>query len=247
MATHKSLSAVALITLAVIAAPAANAQRPGGPPSGGQVPATQGPGGFRGQLPTPGPKPYAEVITEKATSDTGVFITHRIGEQLYYEIPKAMLGRDFLLKVSQAGTVPGVGYAGEQVTDRVVRWDRLENRILFRMVSFTTQADSTLPVDRAVTLSNQPAILMSFSIAAFSPGDSNIVIEAGPLYTTDVQELNQKQRFHSRRMDPARSLIERVQTFPENVEVSALQTFEVDSVPGGGGGGFGGGGASGSW
>ena len=244
MATHKSLSAVALITLAVIAAPAANAQRPGGPPSGGQVPATQGPGGFRGQLPTPGPKPYAEVITEKATSDTGVFITHRIGEQLYYEIPKAMLGRDFLLKVSQAGTVPGVGYAGEQVTDRVVRWDRLENRILFRMVSFTTQADSTLPVDRAVTLSNQPAILMSFSIAAFSPGDSNIVIEAGPLYTTDVQELNQKQRFHSRRMDPARSLIERVQTFPENVEVSALQTFEVDSVPGGGGGGFGGGGST---
>jgi len=248
MPTRHGSSAVLILALAAALAPAANAQRPGGPPSPqgptGQAPG-QGFGGFRGQQQQPqGPRPYNEVITEKATTDTGVFIVHRIGEQLYYEIPRAMLGRDFLLKVSQAGTVPGVGYAGEQVTERVVRWDRFDNRILFRMVSFTTQADSTLPVDRAVTLSNQPAILMSFNIAAFSPGDSNIVIESGPLYTTDVQELNQKQRLRSRRMDPARSMIERVQTFPENVEVSALQTFEVDSVPGGGGGFFGGGGST---
>jgi hypothetical protein len=233
--------AVVVAALAAAAAPGLHAQRPGGPPTGGERPAAQGPGGFRGQQQPQEPRPYAEVITEKATSDTGVFIIHRIGEKLYYEIPRAMLGRDFLLKVAQRGTVPGVGYAGEEVTDRVVRWDRLGDRILFRMVSYQIQADSNLPVYRAVQLSNQPAILMSFNIAAFSPADSNIVIDATPLYTTDVQELNQRQRFHSRRMDPARSVIERVKTFPENVEVSALQTFEVDSVPGGGGGGFGGG------
>jgi len=33
-------------------------------------------------------------------------------------------------------------------------------------------------------------------------------------------------------MDPARSLVDRARSFPRNVEVSALQTFEVDSVPG---------------
>jgi hypothetical protein len=237
MPTHR-MPAFALLALAAFAAPGLNAQRPGGPPTGGQGPGTQGPGA-RGQQ-QQGPRPYAEVITEKATSDTGVFIVHRIGEQLYYEIPRAMLGREFLLKVAQRGTVPGVGYAGEEVTDRVVRWERLGNRVLFRMVSYQVQADSNLPVYRAVQLSNQPAILMSFNIAAFSPGDSNVVIEATPLYTTDVQELNQRQRFRSRRMDPARSVIQRARAFPENLEVSALQTFEVDSIPGGGGG-FGGG------
>src|SRR5258707_3077398 len=35
-----------------------------------------------------------------------------------------------------------------------------------------------------------------------------------------------------RRFDPARSLVEHARSFPINVEVSALQTFEVDSVPG---------------
>ena len=248
MPTRKTLSFSLILALGAFAAQGASAQRPGGPPNpqapAGQAPAAQAGGGVRGQQPPQGPRPYAEVITSKAVSDTGVFITHRIGEQLYYEIPKAMLGRDFLLKVSQAGTVPGVGFAGEQVTERVVRWERLQDRVLFRMVSFTTQADSSLPVDRAVTLSNQPAILMSFAIAAFSPTDSNLVIDGSPLYTTDVQELNQRQRFRSRRMDPARSMITRVQTFPTNVEVSTLSTFEVDSVPGAGGGFFGGGGST---
>jgi hypothetical protein len=240
MATRIRLSAAAIFALAAVTAPGLSAQRPGGPPTGGQRPAAQGQGGARGGGQQQEPRPYAEVITEKATSDTGVFIVHQIGEKLYYEIPRAMLGREFLLKVAQRGTVPGVGYAGEEVTDRVVRWERLGDRILFRMVSYQTQADSNLPVYRAVELSNQPAILMSFNVAAYSPGDSNIVIDVTPLYTTDVQELNQRQRFRSRRMDPARSVIQRVKTFPQNVEVSALQTFEVDSIPGAGGG-FGGG------
>jgi hypothetical protein len=243
MPTRITLSAAAALVLTAVVAPGATAQRPGGPPNpqgpGGQAPAAQA-GGARGQQAQQGPRPYAEVITDKATTDSGVFIVHRIGEQLFYEIPRAMLGREFLLKVAQRGTVPGVGYAGEEVTDRVVRWERLGNRILFRMVSYGVQADTNLPVYRAVQLSNQPAILMSFNVAAFSPGDSNVVIEATPLYTTDVQELNQRQRFRARRMDPARSVIQRVRAFPENLEVSALQTFEVDSMPGAGGG-FGGG------
>ncbi len=232
MPTRNTLSAFAFLALAAVAAPV-HAQRPGAPPNqqGGQAPAFQG---GRGQQ-APAIRPYADVITDKAVSDTGVFIAHRIGEQLFYEIPKAMLGREFLLKVSQRGTVPGVGYAGEEVVDRVVKWERIQNRVFFRMVSYSVQADSNLPVYRAVSLSNQPAVLMSFNIAAFSPADSNVVIEATPLYTNDVQELNMRQRFRSRRMDPARSIIQRVRAFPENVEVSALQTFEVDSVPGGGG------------
>jgi hypothetical protein len=35
-----------------------------------------------------------------------------------------------------------------------------------------------------------------------------------------------------RRFDPARSFVERARSFPLNVEVTALQTFEMDSVPG---------------
>ncbi len=186
-----------------------------------------------GQAPAEGPKPYNQVITAQATTDSGVFIVHRLGEKLFYEVPRRMLGREFRLVVDRRGTVRGLGYAGEQIAARVVRWDRLGNRVLLRMISFAMRADSTLPVSRAVDLSNTPPIIKSFDIAAWSPGDSNAVVDVTSLFTTDVSELNARQLgMRMRRFDPARSLVERARSFPINVEVSALQTFEVDSVPG---------------
>ncbi|HKC40038.1 MAG TPA: DUF5117 domain-containing protein, partial [Gemmatimonadales bacterium] len=214
--------------------PAHAAQQPA-PAPGRQDTSRAAGGGARpgGQAPAEGPKPYAQVITAQATTDSGVFIVHRIGEKLFYEIPRRMLGREFRLVVDRRGTIRGLGYAGEQIAARVVRWDRIGNRVLLRMISFAMRADSTLPVSRAVDLSNTPPIIKSFDIAAWSPGDSNAVVEVTSLFTTDVSELNARQLgVRVRRFDPARSLVDRARSFPINVEVSALQTFEVDSVPG---------------
>ncbi len=52
-----------------------------------------------GRQPAPeatGLKPYNQVITAGATTDAGIFIVHQSGEKLFYEIPKAMFGREFL-------------------------------------------------------------------------------------------------------------------------------------------------------
>lgn len=226
--------ALALCAGALNAGAAQNPRTPPTPqnPPEGQAPQGQGPGQGARPPQQEGPKPYREVITAQAVTDSGVFILHRIGEKLFYEIPRAMLGREFRLVADQRGTIRGVGYAGEQVSARVVRWERLGNRVFLRMVSYAMRADSTLPVSRAVNLSNQAPILMSFDVAAWSPDDSNAVIEVTRLFTTDVAELNLRQAgVRVRRLDPARSVIERARSFPINVEVSALQTFEVDSVP----------------
>src|SRR5688572_10042778 len=45
---------------------------------------------------TPDLRPYDRVITKEAKSDPGVFTVHRIRDRVYYEIPKDMLGREFL-------------------------------------------------------------------------------------------------------------------------------------------------------
>ncbi len=199
-----------------------------------QAPQGQGQGAPNQRPAAPeGPKPYRDVITAQAVTDSGVFIVHRIGEKLYYEIPRSMLGRQFRLVVDRRGTIRGIGYAGEQISARVVRWDRANNRVLLRMISYAMRADSNLPVARAVDLSNTPPIIKSFDIAAWSPDDSNAVIEVTPLFTTEVSELNARQLgVRVRRLDPARSFVDRARSFPQNIEVSAQQTFEVDSLPG---------------
>jgi hypothetical protein len=188
----------------------------------------------RQQTPDPAaPKPYNQVITAAATTDSGVFKIHRIGEKLFYEIPKAMFGREFLMVADQRGTIRGVRYAGEEISNRIVVWERMGNKVFLRIVSYAMRADSTQPVARAVRLSNIAPIIMSFDVASWHTPDSAAVIEATKLFTTDVAELNLRQLgMRIRRMDPARSVVDRARSFPRNVEVSALQTFEVDSVPG---------------
>src|SRR6266700_472551 len=183
------------------------------------------------------PKPYNQVIAPGTTTDSGVFSVHRSGEKLFYEIPKAMFGREFLLVADQRGTIRGVRYAGEEISDRIVVWERMGNKVFLRIVSYAMRADSTQPVSRAVRLSNIAPIIMSFDVASWHVPDSNAVIEVTKLFTTDVAELNLHQSgIRIRRMDPARSVIDRARSFPRNIEVSALQTFEVDSVPGPAGG-----------
>src|SRR5467141_4773330 len=178
-------------------------------------------------------KPYNQVITADATTDSGVFVVDRIGEKLFYEIPKAMFGREFLMVADQRGTIRGVRYAGEEISNRIVVWERMGNKVFLRIVSYAMRADSNQPVARAVRLSNIAPIIMSFDVASWHTPDSAAVIETTKLFTTDVAELNLRQSgMRIRRMDPARSVVDRARSFPRNVEVSALQTFEVDSVPG---------------
>src|SRR5882757_10921411 len=222
---------VAACSHATATAPARQAPAP--------IPARQDTSRASGRVQSPDAaalKPYNQVITAGAVTDSGVFTVHRIGEKLFYEIPKAMFGREFLLVADQRGTIRGVRYAGEEISNRIVEWERMGNKVFLRIVSYAMRADSTHPVARAVRLSNIAPIIMSFDVAAWHLPDSNAVVESTKLFTTDVAELNLRQSMRVRRMDPARSVVERARSFPRNVEVSALQTFEVDSVPGPAGG-----------
>ena len=63
-------------------------------------------------------------------SDPGVFTVHRLKEKIYYEIPKSELDKEFLWVSQIAKTTLGVGYGGQALGRRVVRWERNGNRVL---------------------------------------------------------------------------------------------------------------------
>jgi hypothetical protein len=180
-------------------------------------------------------KPYDKVITKEAKSDEGVFRVHRIKEKVFYEIPRNQLDKEFLWVSQIAKTTNGVGYGGQSVGNRVVRWERRNNRVLLRSIIYDIVADRKKPISRAVEAANFDSIIMSFNIEALGK-DEAPVIDVTRLFTAEVTEFSARTRLRARAFDQNRSFVDRVVSFPENIEVEAIHTFTSppDLSPSGG-------------
>jgi hypothetical protein len=224
---------LALASLIAIVPSGAAGQDP--PPQ--DPPAQQEGGGGRGRAPEPQIRPYERVITQEAASDEGVFTVHRLKDRVYYEIPKDRLGREFLWVSQIAQTTLGAGYGGQAAGNRVVKWERRGDRILLRTVAYDVVADPKTPISRAVQAANFNPIVMAFNIEALGT-DGAAVIDVTRLFTTDVPEFSGRTRVGARSFDVSRSFVERAVSFPENVEVEAIHTYNnpPDQNAGGRGG-----------
>jgi len=170
------------------------------------------------------PRPYAQVITAAAKSDDGIFKIHRIGDNLFYEIPAAQLDKDFLWVTQIKRTTIGAGYGGQAAGSRAVRWSKKGDRILLLNMDYSVVADPTSPIASAVSDSNNPTIVRTFPVAAYAPsGDA--VIDVTSLFMTDVPEISVRGRIGGRGYDATRSFLEKAVSFPENVNVEVTQTF----------------------
>jgi hypothetical protein len=205
---------------------------PGGQTQGGSQDSTAGRQGGAPPLSDPQPRPYNRVITAQAKTRDGLLKTHRIGSRLYFEIPRSALNRELLL-VPRAARVPvGRGYGGQQVAaTRVLRWERRENRVLLRSVSYATVADSANPIYQAVRSSNFEPILAAFNVETYGP-DSAPVVDVTRLFTVPPSEMGVAGSFPGN-PDPSRSFVERVVSFPENVIVESILTIPVSARAGG--------------
>src|SRR6188768_305781 len=200
-------------------------------------PAT-GRGGRGNQAAPPAPRPYAQVITAAAKTDDGIFKVHRVGETLYYEIPKAQLGKDFLWNTQIKKTTIGAGYGGQAAGSRVVRWVAKGDRVLLLSIDYSLVADQANPISQAIDDANYPTIIRAFNVAAYnSSGDP--VIDVTPLFLTDVPEFSVRGRVGGRGFDGSRSFLEKATSFPENINVEVTQTFTAGEAAATAGGGRG--------
>ena len=225
---RKALALLAVVSITLVPG-TVRTQEPaqgGSPPEGG---------GRGGRAQEPEIRPYERVITKEARSDEGIFTVHRIKDRVYYEIPKERLGREFVWVSQIAKTTLGAGYGGQAAGNRVLKWERRGDRILLRAVSYEVVADAAAPIARAVEAANFNPIVMAFNIEALGKDDA-AVIDVTRLFTSDVPEFSGRTRVGARAFDASRSFVERAVSFPENIEVEAIHTYNnPPQEPGAGG------------
>jgi len=185
------------------------------------------------------PRPYNQVITDRARTEHGGVTVHRVDDRYYFEVPDSLLHRDILL-VSRVAAVPtgfgGFEFAGDEIARRVVRWERVNDRLNLRTISFAAVADDSLPISISVRNNNYGPILGAFPIQAFTRDSTSYVIDVTEFFSGDTPGISglspqQRTQYQVRRLDPARSYVSSVRAFPINVEVRQVQTFEAANSP----------------
>jgi hypothetical protein len=204
----------------------------------GAPPAIPGP-------PKAGPKPYKDVITDKAISKKGLFTIHKLEDKWFFEIADSILGRDLLVVNRLSKAAAGMrnfffGYAGDQIGSNVIRFEKGPgNKLFMKKISFDEMSkDSSMPMYRAVMNSNIQPIIAAFDIACFSKDSMGLVVEMTSYINSDNDVFNfasnQKSIFQVGGNQPDKSYIVSVKTYPVNVEIKTVKTYSKSS-----GGGFG--------
>jgi len=185
-------------------------------------------------------KPYDEVITKEAVSDSGLFHVHKIKDDFYYEIPFANLEKD-MLWVSRIAQIPlglGGGYvnAGSKTNEQVVHWQRYNDKILLKVKSYTNIADSTKAISNSVRVNNYEPTLFAFDIKAFSKDSTAAVIDVTKLFSTDVKAISglsarMRKEYKVTKLDGDRSFINSIKSFPENIEVKQDFSYNASEPP----------------
>ncbi len=204
---------------------------PGG--AGGAQGGGQGGQGAGNAAQEPQPRPYGSVITARAVTKSGVFKVHQVGSRLYFEIPRAELGKDFVIVSTLAGTPDQIGIRGTQGGNNLVRFERRDNRIFVREANYRDIIADTAASQRlAAELIGVTRILVALNIEAFG-ADSSAVVEVTRMFTGGVAEYTALGRRAT--VDATRSYVERFAAYSRNVNVTAVQTFTPQgAAPAGG-------------
>ncbi|WP_207423282.1 zinc-dependent metalloprotease [Desertivirga brevis] len=186
-----------------------------------------------------GMRPYKEVINDQAKTDKGLFKVHNVQDRYFMEIPDSLLGRDILVVNRISKGAAGVrasmmGYAGDQIGDNVIRFEKgPQNKLFLKSISFNERSADTTGMYKSVLNSSVQPIVASFDIRTWAED----TVSRQKSYVIDIQDyLNGdndvfffnpwvKNMLSITSLLNDRSYIQQIRSFPANIEIRTVKTF----------------------
>lgn len=186
-------------------------------------------------IPKVGPKPYKEIITDKAVTQKGLFTVHKVDDKYFFEIGDTIMNRE-IMAVTRFVRVPankGGGrstYGGELTNQQTIAFEKgPSNNVFIRVITLVNVADTSNAIYKAVTNSNLNAIAAAFPIAAYTKDSTGVVIDVTDFFKGDNQIVSvspsAKRSFNLSSLASDRSYIQNISSFPLNAEIRTVKTF----------------------
>lgn len=182
-----------------------------------------------------GPKPYKDVITEKAVTQTGLFKVHRLDDKYFFELHDSIMNLEIMaitrfVRVPANKGVSGATYGGEITNQQTVAFEKgPSNNVFMRAITLVNVADTSNAIYRAVTNSNLNAIAAAFPIAAYAKDSSSVVIDVTDFFKGDNQVVGvsqgAKRTLNLSSIASDRSYIQNISSFPLNTEIRTVKTY----------------------
>lgn len=183
---------------------------------------------------------YKTYVNSKTKSDVGLFHVHNNNGKFIYEIPKSHFGKEMLL-VTRIKDIPaglGGGYvnAGSKINTQVVVWEEFQNKILLKVKSYNAVANDSLPIYKSVKANNLEPIIYAFDIKSQNPDSTAVLVDVTKFFSSDIKTISAlpsfyRARYKVRRLDPTRSFINSIKSYPKNIEVVQDFTYDAAAPP----------------
>lgn len=176
-------------------------------------------------------KTYADYVTDKAKSMSGMITVHEVEGKYYFELPEAIMDRDIMAITRISKTPTGAGYGGELGNRQIIRFIKgPKKKVFIKVINYVNvSADSSQLIHTAVSKSNNHPIVAAFDIKA-TEGNA-LLVDVTSFFEGENQAFTFspyfKQRYKLKSIAKDRSYIERISSYPINTEIRTVKTYSV--------------------
>lgn len=168
------------------------------------------------------PKKYDAVVTKDAKTLRGLFLYHKVKEKHYFEIPEKLLGRDLFWSAEVAQSSTDQIFNGLPLGAKVLRFERVDNRILLRSVAFKKRGGED--IQAAIDAVDVSPILMAFNVEAEGSERS---LELRAEEKKALEDEKKKKAGASEKEEKAESTVLKAEAIVAKVEASRARLLDT--------------------
>jgi len=171
----------------------------------------------------------------------GLLTLYRDDADLYFEIPRSVLGQWMMLQATASVGVPDKLVAGEPLADIIFQFREIQpGKITIFVPNYINRANEGLEVNKALERSFAPSFLGTFDIEATQKSRDSVLIDVTELFKSDISGIN--GRFQgggglfggggdSFSPDRENTFVSGVKNFPQNLVIESTVAFETQGAP----------------